>query len=130
MIKIKHYKRQELINSRVHGLTMKELREFVTKNPQIKNNTKVLIERIEDKYFKINGWQTLLVKGEQYYNTEEFNKKMLQEIKDRKQGKGEYQKQLNPQDAIVELTNDLKEQFFPAWCISKDKDFVYIFNHY
>ena len=127
---MKYYKRQDLINNKSHGLTMKELREFINKNPQIKDNTKVLIERIEDKYFERNGWQTLLVKGEKYYNAEEFNKKMLQEIKDRKQGKGEYQKELNPKKAIKILNDDLKDKFFPAWCILKDKDFVYIFNHY
>lgn len=147
---MKHYKRKELINSKAHGLTMKELREFVNKNPQIEDNTKVLIERIEDKYFegvdisgmnslegilpegsKTNGWKTFLVKGEQYYNAEEFNKKMSQEIEDRKEGKKwQYEKMENPQDYIQELNDEYKEQFFPAWGISKDKDFVYIFNHY
>lgn len=127
---MKHYTKEELINSNHHGLTMGDLAEFVYKNPQIPRNTKILTERIEDKYFQNYNWKTLLVEGEQYYNAEEFNNKMLQEIDDRKNCKGQYQKELNPQDAIVELTDDFKEEFFPAWCISKDKNFVYIFNHY
>lgn len=82
------WSKKELADKKMHGLTMEDLRKFVNKNPQISDNTKVLVERIEDKYF-INNWRVLTKEGD-------FG----------------------------------EEQFFPAWCISKDEDFIYIFNHY
>ena len=134
------YEKQELIDAKFDTLTMKDLRKFVAKNPQIKDNTKVLVERIEDVYFEgkewnnkqIDGWKVFLVEGYNYWNTSDFNEKMREEIKNREIEKGKYSKKLNPQEAIVELTDDLKEQFHPASCITKDnnEDFVYIYNHY
>ena len=146
------YTKQGLVEAKFQGLTMGDLAEFVYKNPQIPRDAKVLIERIEDIYFegvdisgmnstkgilpkgsKSDGWKVLLVEGENYYNTKNFNEVMLQEIEDRKNGKeSNYPKIDNPNDYIVELTDNFKEQFFPAWCISKENDdsLVYIFNHY
>lgn len=143
------YTREELITAKFQGLTMGDLAEFVYKNPQIPRDAKVLVERVEDVYFNgvdtsgissgngilpegstTEGWKVLPVKGYEYNMAKEFNEKMIVEIELRKEGKGEYSKDLIPESAIVELTDDLKEQFFPAWCISKDEDFVYIFNHY
>ena len=146
------YTKEELIQARFNGLTMGDLAEFVYKNPQIPRDAKVLIERIEDVYFegvdisgmnsakgilpegsKSEGWKVLPVKGENYYNTKNFNEVMFQEIEDRKNGKeSQYPKIKNPKDYIVELIDDCKDQFFPAWCISKENDdsIVYIFNHY
>lgn len=145
------YTRGELVAAKFDSLTMGDLRKFISKNPQIKDDIKVLVERVEDSYFNgsdisgmssgdgilpersnAEGWKVLPVEGEHYYNTKNFNEKMRVEIELRKEGKGEYSKGLITESAIVELTDDLKEQFFPAWCISKDKDdqIVYIFNHY
>ena len=146
------YTKEELIEARFQGLTMGDLAEFVYKNPQIPRDAKVLVERIEDVYFegvdisgmrsskgilpkgsKAEGWKVLPVKGENYYNTKNFNEVMIQEVEDRKNGKeSQYPKIDNPNDYIIELSDDCKEQFFPAWCISKENDnsIVYIFNHY
>ena len=146
------YTKEELINDKSHGLTMGELAEFVYKNPQIPRDAKVLIERVEDVYFegvgisgmnsvkgilpkgaKADGWKVLPVEGENYCNAKDFNDAMLQEMEDRKNGEeSQYPKIENPEEYIVELTDKLKEQFFPAWCISKENDdsIVYIFNHY
>ena len=146
------YTKEELINDKSHGLTMGKLAEFVYKNPQIPRDAKVLIERVEDVYFegvnisgmnsvkgilpkgaKADGWKVLPVEGENYCNAKDFNDAMLQEMEDRKNGEeSQYPKIENPEEHIVELTDKLKEQFFPAWCISKENDdsIVYIFNHY
>ena len=64
-----NYIKEELIEADFHCLTMKDLREFVNKNSQIKDNTKVLIERVEDSYF-INNWDVLVKDGE--YGDEEY----------------------------------------------------------
>lgn len=124
--------KQELLNSKSDKLTMKDLRKFVENNTDIIDSTPILIERIEDKYFEDKGWKVLLVEGWNYSMIKEFNEKMKLEIELRKLGRGEYDEKLNPEECISELTDDLKEQFFPAWCISKDNDnsVVYIFNQY
>lgn len=146
------YTREELITAKFQGLTMGDLAEFVYKNPQIPRDAKVLVERVEDIYFNgvdtsgmssgngilpegstAEGWKVLPVKGYDYNMAKEFNEKMSQEVLDRSNGKEwQYERIENPEDYIVELTDDLKEQFIPAWCISKDEDdqIVYIFNHY
>lgn len=143
--------KEKMIASKGPCLTMGDLAEFVYNNPQIPRDAKVLVERVEDKYFdgidisgmssgegvlpegsKSEGWGVVLVEGDNYYYTREFNEKMKVEIELRKEGKGEYSEDLNPEEVIVELTDDLKDQFFRAWCISKENDdsMVYIFNHY
>jgi hypothetical protein len=86
---------------------MKALRKFVNKNPQIKDDTKVLCQRVDDVYFnkfsfrenEVDGWKVLLVDSNMCY----------------KQPEDEY-----------------KDQFFPSFCISKSQedDFIYIYNHY
>lgn len=125
--------KEEFLASKANRLTMGALRKFVEKNPQILDSAPVVTERIEDKYFdKEDGWQVILEKGFHYWQTSDFNEKMLKEIEDRRKGQGEYDFKLNPEECLVELTDDLKEQFFSAWCISKNKDnsIVYIYNHY
>ncbi len=132
--------KEELLARKYDCLTMKDLRRFIKENEDISDSTPVLTERIEDVYFdgrewsgsKINGWNVYLVEGYNYWNASQFNDSMREEIKNRNLGKGEYSEKLNPSEAIVELTDDLKEQFFTAHCISKDKDgeVVLIYNHY
>jgi len=134
------YTKEELIEVKFDCLTMGDIAEFVYNNPQIPRDTKVLIERVNDNYFdgfgfqgkEVEGWKVLPVEGWNYSMIQEFNEKMKAEIELRKLGKGEYDEKLNPEECISELTDDLKEQFFPAWCISKDRDenFIYIYNHY
>lgn len=117
-----------------HGLTMKELRNFVNSNPQIEDETPVLCERIQDSYFdKENGWEVYLVEGYWWYSMEELNKNMDEEIIRREKGKKQqYPKIENPLTHKVEMTDELKEQFFPSWCITKENDdsVVLIYNHY
>jgi len=101
------YTKEELINSPFHSLTMKDLRRFVNGNPQIKNDTKVLCQRVEDIYFngsefrgnEIDGWKVYLVDNDIYYGIE---------------------------------PDEEKDQFFPSFCITKENDdsLIYIYNHY
>lgn len=117
-----------------HGLTMKELRKFVNDNPQIEDTTPVLCERIEDSYFnKNNGWGVYLVKGEWWYNMQKLNEDMDEEVIRRKKGKKKQYPQIeDPLKHKVEMTDELKEQFFPSWCITKEADnsVIFIYNHY
>lgn len=139
--------KEELLSSRADRLTMKDLRKFVNNNPQIKDNTPILTERVEDRYFegidisgmsgqkegdKSDGWKVFLVEGYNYWNISQFNKKMQTEIENRKAGKGKYSTKLNPEENIINLTDDFKEHFFSSWCITKENDdsIVYIYNHY
>ena len=104
------YTKEELIEAKFQGLTMGDLAVFVYKNPQIPRDAKVLVERIQDVYFEgvdisgMNSAKGILPKG----------------------SKSEGWKVLPVKGENGE------EQFFPAWCISKENDnsIVYIFNHY
>jgi hypothetical protein len=64
---------------------------------------------------------------------EKLNKNMDEELIRREKGKKQqYPKIENPLSHKVEMTDELKEQFFPSWCITKEEDnsAVLICNHY
>lgn len=138
VIKVNVIEREDLKARKMDGLTMKDLRKFVESNKDLPDDTKVLVERITDYYFegkelngfKSNGWKVLLVNGEIYYNTLEMNKRMEEEKLRRDKGEIHYPLIEDPDDYITEITDSFKDQFFRAWCITKDDDFIYIHNHY
>ena len=49
-----------------------QLKELIEEE-KIPLNTPVVYQRIEDHYFERNGWKTVKVKGDNYYNSVEFN---------------------------------------------------------
>lgn len=123
------------------GLKMKDLREFIEKNKDISDDAPVMCERIEDSYFdgrefngeRVDGWDVYLVSDYWYYSAKRMNENMEQEILDRAAGKEpQYPKIENPQEYIIELTDDLKNQYFHSWCINhdKEKEIVFIHNNY
>lgn len=133
--------REELLSKTHHRLTMGALRKFVLNNPDILDTAPVMCERIEDSYFnprewaggKSEGWRVLLEEGENYHSMKKLNQNMEEEIIRREKGEElQYPKIQNPEEYKVELTDDLKDQYFESWCISKSKDnrIVYICNHY
>jgi hypothetical protein len=102
------YTKQELVNAPFHSLTMGDLRRFVNNNPQIKDDVKVLCQRVEDNYFnesifrgnEVDGWKVLLVNNDMFFGAESVDEE--------------------------------KDQFFPSFCISNNEDdsLIYIYNHY
>lgn len=133
--------KEELLSKSTHRLTMADLRKFVYDNPQILDTAPVMCERIEDSYFnprewaggKSEGWRVLLEEGEHYTSMRKLNENMDEEIIRREKGEEQqYPRIENPEEHKVELTDELKEQYFESWCISKSKDnsIVYVCNHY
>ena len=55
-------------------LTVGELKKQINNLP---DDTIVLIERIEDKYYEDYEWGVYLKEGEQYHNAEYYNTNML-----------------------------------------------------
>ena len=56
--------KEELLSKIRHsGLTMGDLRDFVTVNTKIKSDVKVLIEHIDDKYL-VNNWDFIEIVDE------------------------------------------------------------------
>ena len=56
-------KEEVIAKIRHHGLTMGNLRDFVTVNTKIKSDVKVLIEHIDDKYL-VNNWDFIEIVDE------------------------------------------------------------------
>ena len=48
---------QEELNNYDDHLSLGKLRKFVNNNNDLPDSTKILIERIEDSYYKYNGWK-------------------------------------------------------------------------
>ncbi len=49
---------QNIQSSAYHNLKLKDLRKLVADTYSMDENTPVLVERVEDKYFEKNGWDT------------------------------------------------------------------------
>jgi hypothetical protein len=127
--------KEELLSGNGHSLTMKDLRRFVKENPQIKDEAPVLVERIKDFYFDKGSWKVYLLEGYWYYSMLQRNQSMQREIERRKNGEeSQYPGIEDPEKHIIKVEDfdDLKDQFFEGWCISKEKDdsTVLIYNHY
>jgi hypothetical protein len=130
-MKYNEIQKEDLIRSSFPCLTMKDLRDFIDKNKDLPDDTKVLTERVEDRYFGPKGIPVLLVKGEHYLAIENRNKEMEEEIARRERGEeSEYKLIDNPEEYITRDFESVKEQFFHSWCITKDESFIYIYNHY
>lgn len=118
-----------------HHLTVGDLKKSIELY-NIPDEAKVVIQRIEDVYFKRHGWGVMLKEGEHYHNTIQMNKNMREEIARRERGEEpDYSKIEDPNQFILEDENilrELKEQYIPAWCVVgyEDKDFLFIDLHY
>jgi hypothetical protein len=95
--------KEELKNKYEYFLTVGDLKEFLNKN-NFPDDSKVLIQRIEDVYYEKLKWGVYLKKGEHTFTDKDGN--------------------------IVEKS---LEQYHPAWCCVKysDEDDVLFINlHY
>jgi len=133
--------KEELLNKTNHSLRMKELREFVETNKDLSDDAPCIMERVEDRYFesrertngqKTNGWDVLKKEGYHYHSSLEWNEKMSKEIELRKVGEGDYEDDLNPEEALFgeKELEEMKEQFYQPHCITTDKEIIYIYSHY
>ena len=140
---INYIDREELQSYLKNGhLSVGSLRRFLKKNPELSDDTPVVIQRVEDMYYdgfdfngsQTNGWGVWPHKGESYWSAESMNKRMLEEIETRESGKEwQYPKIEDPNEFIYDLEDKgLLDLYSPAWCIftDKEKDITYINLHY
>lgn len=131
--KINKISKKELLTRYRDFMTVGSLKKFIEEH-KVPDNARVMIQRVEDVYYEKHGWGVLLKEGECWWNCKIFNDKMKKEIKLRKskKHKTQYSKIKDPKKYIAQLTDDMKEQYHPAWsCVGyKDKDFLFIDLHY
>lgn len=139
-------------------LTKGKLKEWLLKNDDIPDESPILIQRVEDRYYegvdisgmmgfrdengelkpypegsKSTGWGAYLKKGEHYHQVLWFNEEMRKEIERRKNNEeSQYPKIENPNDHIFELEPEYYTQYHPAWCCVRynDDNKVFIDLHY
>lgn len=113
-------------------LTVGRLKKFLENNPDLPDDALVLTQRVEDVYYEEHGWGVVLKEGYPYHMTKTANIRMEEEIRRRKNGEHPKYDMEDPSALIMELTDDLKEQYHPAWsCLKyKDDNNLYIDLHY
>lgn len=134
------------------NLTVKDFLNYINEN-NIPHDTKIFYQRIEDDYFngidisgmggcdntpdglyppgsKTNGWGTLKIKGEQYYEAIEFNKH-IEEGKLVKEGKLDpdevgiffWDEKYKDEQKLIDLSDqDLLDQYIDASNIFYNKE--------
>jgi hypothetical protein len=118
-----------------HYLTVGDLKKSI-EDYNIPDESKVVVQRIEDVYYNKHGWGSMLKEGEQYCNATHMNENMREEIARRERGEEPHYPGIeNPSEYICEDENilkELKDQYHPAWCVAgyEDKDFLFIDLHY
>jgi hypothetical protein len=146
-------KKSDFINSE-EGMTVQDLLDFI-KERNIPMTAKVMIQRVEDKYFegvdvsgmtdsegnvypsgtRSTGWGVFLKKGYAYYEAEQININLNAEIDRRIKGEEPNYPQIeDPAKMLVDLNDtDLLEQYHPAFCpvfYDDDADLLFIDLHY
>ena len=113
-------------------LTVGKLKKFLEENPELPDDSLVLIQRVEDKYYEENGWGVVMREGYWYYQFLENNLRMEEEIFRREHGEEPQYDLEDPSKHITELNDEYKEQYHPAWCCLKynDDKHLYIDLHY
>ena len=111
---------EEIFEKYEHYLTFKMLQKFVEENKDnIHPDAKIIVERVEDKYFERNGWKTLKLEGDFYRGLERTNESIRKGLCEAKE------------EIPQEYMDDTKEEFHPAWYIAKHSDkIVLIYMHY
>lgn len=146
-------KKSDFVDSEM-GMTVQDLLDFI-KDRNIPMTAKVMIQRVEDKYFdgvdisgmtdsegnvypsgsRSTGWGVFLKKGYAYYEAEQINTNLNAEIDRRVLGKEpNYPKIEDPAKLLVDLSDiGLLEQYHPAYCpvfYDDDTDLLFIDLHY
>ena len=115
-----------------HNLTVGDLKKFIEEQG-IPDDAKVMIQRVEDKYFENNDWGVYLKEGYWYHTASELNENMKAEALRRELGMEPEYSITNPLSQVVEIDDTLKEQYHPAWgCVryGDDTDLLFIDLHY
>lgn len=101
-------------------------------HPELPDDALVLTQRVEDRYYEKNGWGVVLKEGHHYHMVKTHNIRMEEEIRRRKNGEHPKYDMEDPSKFIEELTDDLKDQYHPAWsCVKyKDDNNLYLDLHY
>jgi hypothetical protein len=112
-------------------LTVGEIKKFI-KDHDLPDNSKVLIERVEDFYYDENNWSVYPKNGYLYYSHDSTNKRMREEIERRANGEEPEYEMENPEDYIYESDDLDKSQYTPAFCCVKfeEDDILFINLHY
>lgn len=112
--------------------TLGDIKRFIKENENLSDDTTVVVQRIEDKYFRNGGWRTYLVEGESYHNALRFNNEMREEMERIKLNQErEYPDIKNHSEYLIEIADNLKDQFYYPNCITKDKNnTILIYGHY
>jgi len=131
MVKIKEITKEELLNEYNDYLTVGDIKNFLLKH-KLPDDAKVVIQRVEDKYYDDHNWGVYLKKG---YHTstdiewnENINGKFLDEEK--------YPKLKNKKlsEYTTEELKETMEQYTPAFQCAKykddDNDVLFINLHY
>ncbi len=127
--------KDKVLNGYKHYLTVGDIKKHLDKY-QYSDEAKVIIERVEDRYYEVHGWGVYLQNGQFYNQAVEFNEEMAKEILLRENGvEPQYPGIENPLEYINEPGDELKEQFTPAWCIGgsqskEEQDLMFIYMHY
>ena len=110
---------------------MDKLREFVHRNPHLSGDTKVLVERVEDRYFEKHSWSVFKVDNEITYQCEVDNERIENDLENMRK---EYPNA--PEEFFTKIPEEIieesKSQFHPAWHIgtNNENDLVFIHMHY
>jgi hypothetical protein len=143
--------KSEIVQSQT--MTVGDLLTFL-KERDVPLDAKIMVQRVEDKYyngFDISGmdspegilpegtmsepWGVYLKKGYAYYEAQEINEKMTEEIKKREEGlEPEYPGIVDPTELIQDLNDtSLQEQYHPAWSpvfYDDETDLLFLDLHY
>lgn len=102
-MKIKEITKEELKNGYEHFMTVGDLKRFLEET-NIPDESKILIQRVEDRYYESGGWGVYLKEGEHTYKDDSGN-----------------------------IVPESLEQYHPAWGCAyykDDKDILFIDLHY
>jgi hypothetical protein len=115
-----------------NNLTVGDLKKFIEKH-NLPDDAKVMIQRVEDKYFEKNDWGVYLKEGYWYHTASQLNENMKAEAQRRELGMEPEYSVKDPWSQVVEIDDTLKEQYHPAWgCVryGDDTDLLFIDLHY
>lgn len=121
----------QLNNEWRNSLTVGDLKKHIEKN-NLPDDGIVLVERIEDFYFKRNNWSVHRKKGEEYHRSIQWNEDIKSgKYSDPEKYPGLVGKELKEIDEAT--LNEMKTQYHSAFCCAKYKDDdknLYINSHY
>lgn len=116
------------------GFSVGQLRKILL-NPDINDDTIILVERIHDSYFEGNsGWDLYFQKGEQWHNANAMNDNMLAEHQRILDGKNRQYSMEDPLKYVYDQDsmNLLMEQFHPpsGAYFNKEENILFIYSHF